>query len=152
MIFQLKRNKRFEELVYKDQSVYFTRAEPIHSQMKKHLQFIDSKDWRAAYPEINDEIAGKTKSHHKSNIFKNDAFWLIKGIENTASKEVEWAIDFYKQSLHINFKNFNSAYNLAWEYEKLDSLNIAKEWYEYCTQLDDKSQMSYCGVALWSYK
>lgn len=79
-------------------------------------------------------------------------FWLRKGIEWTKSKEVESAIDYYKQSLRLNPDNFEAAFNLAWEYEVIDSLSIAGEWFKYWWEINPQSSHSFWGVALWCYK
>lgn len=109
-----QKTAKLEALLNKDASVYFSRSEPVPYPINKNLPFID----------VNIYIKEK-------EIFQNDIFWLNKGVESTKTKEVESAIDYYKQALRLNPMNFTAAYNLACEYEKLQSLSIAIEWYQY---------------------
>ena len=131
----LQRRKLLDELLNKDASVYFNRGEKVTCPINKNIEFLD-----------------KNIFIKERDIFQNDMFWLKKGIESTKAKDVEWAIDYYKQALNLNPNNFDAAFNLACEYEKQDSLTIAKQWFLYCTQLNDRSAYSHWGVAVWAYK
>jgi len=126
-----EKRKQLEKLISKDAFHYFDRAEPIEHKLCKIVDFINRKIY------IKDK-----------EIFKNDMFWLNKGIESTRIQDAECAIDYYKQALKLNPMNFEAAFNIAFEYQKQDSISIAKSWYEYCTQLNKTSPMSHCGVAL----